>query len=958
MTKETSSRRKGLLGLALAFAASQPAIAAVIEGRVTDGTGAVGLEGAIVEIEGTGFSANTDRTGNYRIVGVPAGDVNLTVSYLGADTVISSLSIASADATETLNFNVGDDVRLLDNVLVTGQRGALFSAINRQRSSDTLISVLTSDVIGTLPDENVAESARRIPGLSVQNDQGEGRFVTIRGLDPTLNAVSVNGVRLPAPDGDSRAVALDVIDSDVLSAIKVQKTLTPDFDGDGIGGAIDIETLSAFDYDELYLRVKAEGIYSEISEAWGEKVGVTAADTFMDGRLGIAGNVTYNRRDFGADNFEADGGFVTGGDVGSVFGYPEELEFRDYQIERERTSATLNFDFILNDSTDLYVRTLYNEFSDQEFRSRNEFKLEDAEFLGTEQRDGRAIAQFGIGDYDAEDDEFGSFFEVDRDIKDRLETQKIWSIQTGGETVTGALTWEYGLAYSYAEEAEPNRLDTDFRADTEDGEVVTDLFGSIDAGISDALLEVDVTDQLRPFPSGGNGTTTSFLFGAENFEFDEAALENGVTDDQEWAGFLNLQNDTTVFGNPGFWKTGIKVRLREKSRDVEVAVYDGFDGDDLLLSQFAAPIDYDLFPIDPVPNAGQVRSFFNANLASFELNEDDTLIEGAVSDFEAEENIYAAFVMGQTELQNGLTLTGGFRVEATDFSSTAFALDDDAEETFQVSGRQSFVDFLPSLVARYDAGEKVVLRAGYYRSIARPDFEEVIPAIEINEDLEGEAGNPDLERQVSDNWDAGIEFYPSRNTAFSASVFHKSINDYIATTVLEDVTLAGVTFTEVETPVNLTDASLLGVELSYQTVFDGLPSPFDGLLTIASLTLQEGDAEVNGRSIPLPNLSENVGSLIIGYDKYGLDLRAAISYQSEYLDDLNEGGDGIDRFEDDYVRIDFTAQYDITEQFEIQFEAQNLFDEPAEYFLNDSRRRLSQFEEYGRTFRFGVRYRY
>jgi len=935
MTKETSISRKGLLGLALAFAASQPAMAAVIDGRVTDGTGSVGLEGAIVEIEGTGFSATTDRTGAYRIVGVPAGDVNLTVSYLGADSVTSSLSIASADASETLDFTLGEDVRLLDNVLVTGQRGALYSALNRQRSSDTLISVLTSDVIGTLPDENVAESARRIPGLSVQNDQGEGRFVTIRGLDPRFNAVSINGVRMPAPEGDTRAVALDVIDSDVLSAITVQKTLTSDYDGDGIGGSINIETLSALDFDELYLRVKAEGIYSEISEAWGEKVGVTAAQTFMDDKLGIAGNLTYNRRDFGSDNYEA-ADYVTGGNVGSIFAYPEALEFRDYEVERERLSATLNFDYRLNDSTELYVRTLFNEFSDQEFRSSTEFKLEDAEFLGTRQEDGRAIAQFGFGDG----------IEVGRAIKDRLEEQQIWSIQTGGETVTGSLTWEYGVSYSYAEEAEPNRLDTAFAA------------SGADEVSANPLLELDVTDQLRPFVSGGEPATVDYYFDADSFEFDEAEQINGVTDDQDWAGFLNLQNDTTVFGNPGFYKAGIKVRLREKTRDVNVNVYDGFDGDDLLLSQFDAPIDYDLARIEPVPNAGLTRGFFNSNIASFELNDDDTLINSTVEDYQADENIYAAFVMGQTSLENGLTLTGGVRVEATDFSSTAFALDDGAGEIFEVKGRESYVDMLPSVVARYDSGGMIVLRAGYYRSIARPDFEQAIPAVEIDEDLEGEAGNPDLERQIADNWDAGIEFYPSNNSAFSVSLFHKSIEDYIATTIVEDREVAGVTFTEVALPINLTEANLTGMEFAYQTVFDSLPSPFDGLLTIASLTLQDGDAEIDGRSIPLPRLSENIGSLIIGYDKYGLDLRAAISYRSEYLDDLNEGGEGIDRYEDDYFRFDFTAQYDITDQIEVQFEANNLFDEPAEYYLNDSRRRLSQFEEYGRTFRFGVRYRY
>ena len=97
-----------------------------------------------------------------------------------------------------------------------------------------MISVISADALGQFPDQNVAESARRVAGISVANDQGEGRFVVIRGLDPSLNSTSVNGVRMTAPESDTRAVALDVIDSDILDSIEIVKSLTPDLDGDGI----------------------------------------------------------------------------------------------------------------------------------------------------------------------------------------------------------------------------------------------------------------------------------------------------------------------------------------------------------------------------------------------------------------------------------------------------------------------------------------------------------------------------------------------------------------------------------------------------------------------------------------------------------------------------------------------------------------------------------------------------
>ncbi len=976
-----SRRGAGLFVLALAASASQTALAAVLEGRVTDGSGEVGLGGALVTVEETGQTASTDRSGAYRVANLPAGDYTLTVSYLGADELRQTVSVPSDDAVVRQNLVLGDEIRVLENVLVTGQTGAYFSSINRERAADALIEVLSADAVGSLPDQNVAESARRIAGISVQNDQGEGRFVTIRGLDPALNSVSVNGVSLPAPEGDTRAVALDVIDSDALSSIVVSKSYTPDQDGEGIGGNINIETLSAFNRDGPVLRLKAAGIYSEITEAWGEKIGLVASDTFMDGRLGIAGNITYNRRDFGSDNTEVDGVYER---VDDMFAYPgEELELRDYLVERERTSATLNFDYRLTPSTELYLRTLYNDFSDQEFRSRVEIKPEDAEFLGVDSTSGRDIAQFAEGDE----------IEYDRDIKDRLETQQIWSIQTGGETFVNDLTWTYGLSFTHSEEEEPDRLDTGFRAD------------DVGDAASDPLLGLDITDLLRPTPVNLDDETFAYFNTASNFEFDDAEFLNGVTEDDEFAGFLDLRRDTELFGRPGFVKAGVKVRLREKSRDVDVEVLDGFDGDDVLLSQFETTVDYPLTTFGPAPNPGQVRSFFFQNRSSFEINDLDTAFASNGEDYDAEEDIYAGYLMAQTDMNPVWRLTGGVRVEATEFSATSTGASFEAglfSDATLVDGQpvglfgapavldisdendngvfdegdeyelvslgevrtdEDYVDVLPSINSRYELSDNLVFRGAYYRNLARPTFGGIVPTFlpEVDEgDIEGEGGNPDLDRQVADNFDISLEWYPDQNAVLSAGLFHKSIEDYIVDVVLNDVTLRGTAFDQFATKANLADTvQLTGLELSYSNAFKSLPAPWDGFLIAASYTYIDGEAEYLGRDIPLPRLSENVGSLIVGYDKYGLDLRAALSYRSEYLDELNAGGDGVDRYIDEHLQIDLEAQYDLTDQIELQLELQNANDEPFEaYYLDGGQRLLSQYEEYGYTARVGLRYRY
>ena len=971
-----ASARVGLFSLGLAFAASPLALAAVIEGNVSAEAVGAPVSGATVTIEETGATTVTQRDGSFRFANVPAGDYTLRIDYFGAESQTVSVS-ATDTAPARLDIALGEGALDLGIVLVTGQRGALFAARQQERASDSLITVLSSDAIGSLPDQNVAESLRRAAGVSIQLDQGEGRFVSIRGLDSALNGTSINGVRLPAPEGDTRSVALDVIDADALESIVISKSLTPDQDGDGIGGNIDIRTSTAFDRGGRYLRAKAEGIYSESSEEWGEKISVSASDIFMDGALGIAGSVTWNRRDFETENVETDGAWVTDN---AFFPYPEEYEMRDYIVERERLSAALNFDYKLGGNTDLYLRTLFNEFQDQEFRSRVEVKLDDAELVDSA---GPGIAVFAEGDE----------IEFDRDIKDRLEKQQIWSTSIGGESLLGATTIDYQLAYSHSEEEEPNRIDTDFRAD--DVGDVTDA----------ARLGLDVTDTQLPNLFFVDPVTTDYYYNAANFEFDGLEFLNGITEDDEFSGQFNIRHDATLLGNPGFWKIGGKARIREKSRDVDSIVFDGFDGDDLLLSQFEGTVDFPLDAIGPVPAPGPVRSFFNQNRGAFEEDSAATAISSNAEDYDAEENVYAAYAMAQISNGDGLELTFGGRLEVTDWSATgriaseiteparddfddgpageaeflaaletfnAFVASEEAAGGVRVDddvivrnngARDSYSDFLPSVNLKYDSGDNFVFRAAYYESIARPNFSAFVPSAALERDevgeINGEVGNPDIQRQEAINIDASMDFYFGDAGVVSIGAFYKDIDNYIAERVFFDETFFGVTYDEASQDINLENADLLGAELSYYNAFEDLPSPFDGFLVGANFTRVTGSAEIENREINLPRLSDTIANLIVGYDKYGLDLRVALSYRSEYLDEIDAGGIGVDRYVDERFQLDLTAKYRITDQFQITAEVANITDEPFEAYLADGDRKLlSQYEEYGYTARFGARFTY
>ena len=964
------------------------ASAAVIQGRVSDGSGDISLEGAIVRIVETGATATTNRAGEFRFSAVPAGEYTLRVGYVGSDGAEISVSLPSDDATARADVRLGDDVAVVDNILVVGQRGALNSALSQQKSSDRVITVLSSDAIGQLPDENVAEAARRAVGVNVFNDQGEGRFISIRGANPNFVTTTLNGIRVPSPEADARQVPLDVIDSDILSSITVTKTLTPDVDGDSIGGNVEISTISGLDQKNMLLKLKAAGIYTDQVDRFSQRVSGVYANNFLDGRLGVAGSVAWQERDFGSENKEVDG---PDWELGEAIPYPEELEFRDYQITRERLSASLNLDFQATENLLLFARGVYSDFSDLEFRSRVENKFGDPEFAG---------ATGTVATFDAAADDP---FEVDRDIKDRLEEQTIWSISSGFEFASGPVFFDLIGAYSFADEREPERLDTDFRAELDTG-----IFG------------VDVADQILPALAFPDAAAEAAYFDADNYEFDGLERTNGVTEDEEIAIAANFRYDLDLFGAPGYLKTGGKIRLREKFYDVDLQVYDGFDGADLTLSQFAAPVEFSLDSINPVPNANLVRDFFFANEASFELNDIDSAVGSNEENFTADEDVFAGYAMFQRQFSDVFSLIAGVRVEHTEYSAqgqsvivqewdedesfSVFAgditgelltnpatapanggtliaedfeatfdgtntiLDGDrvflAEETFE----NSYTDVLPSASMRFDLTDEVVARLGYYKTIVRPNIEAAAPRINVEQGEDGlvaETGNPNIDRQRAHNIDAALEYYPGNKSVYSVGVFYKDISDFIATQQFNDTAFNGVTYDELDIFVNLPEASIFGVEVNMQQPLDMLPGLLDGLIVSANYTFVDGDATLgDGRSISLPGQSKHVATGILGYEKGPINLRFAATYRDEFLDEIgvasDENGDPLDRFVDDFIQLDVSAKYRFTDQFRAFVEFKNINNEPFVASIRSPQfgPLNAQFEEYGWTAKFGVAFTY
>ncbi len=247
--------------------------------------------------------------------------------------------------------------------------------------------------------------------------------------------------------------------------------------------------------------------------------------------------------------------------------------------------------------------------------------------------------------------------------------------------------------------------------------------------------------------------------------------------------------------------------------------------------------------------------------------------------------------------------------------------------------------------------------------MGRPNFEAAgaRQLVEIEGgDRVAEIGNPDLEPFYSNNFDLKLSYYGAdRLTVASAGIFYKDIEDFFVST-----DIAGQSpwedFDEVSTVINGDSAELYGLELSYVQQFGFLPAPWDGLLLIANYTYVDSEAEVPFRtsSIPLPRQSDNIVNLALGYDGGGLTMRLAANYRGKYFDEIEDPEDPTqDRYVEDEVRVDFTSEYQITENWNAIFNVSNITDEVFYAYLGDPDF-SNQYDEFGRTYEFGLRFRY
>ncbi len=836
----------------------------------------------------------------------------------------------------------------VETIVVEGKLLSVQRAIETKRNADAILDAISADEIGKLPVKNAAEAIDFLPGVSLEIDQGEGRYVTIRGAASALNNVTLNGVSIGSPEGSQeagggRVAPLDVVGGELLKGIEVVKAVTPDMDHQAIGGSVNILTYSPFDFDGRFGFGSISGGYGE----YGDKFSYRASGTYGD-RLGANRDwgfligASYSVRDFQSRGvFPDDWAPAAVGDPDGVFTeldtfIPEQWKSNQYDIERERLAINAALEYQPTDESKYSIRALWSAFNEDEVRTRYAQRIAD--------QDG------GLNFLDDLTDGVGSYSGLQRENELRREQKdkRIFNVTAGSEHQFGAKLLELEFAYNDNQQEEPN-TDWEFRDTSTSGTFNTNQF----------LFDLNENPATTQDPDGYRFQRLRF----QTYEVDTT-------------GFIAKGDLTWGFGegdpeDGSYIKGGFNYRNVQKEQDFEEERYGR--GETCTLGEFGLSggllvndVDGQDYELGPIVDGGAVDQFFIDQPQCFELSLSNTVNDGFLEDFDVEETVLAGYLMANIEVTDRLTLIGGVRIEDTEVDADGFEVDQDLNVT-PVNATGDYTNILPSVHVRYDVTENFIARFAWTNTIGRPFLEDISPSRSLDFEDNGDgtfvgsfsSGNPDLEAFESRNFDLSLEYYlPDNLGIVSAAVFHKNIDGFI---IGETAILAGgvdgLPPTEFEgrlysnltssRPINADEGKVSGVELGYQQRWDFLPGVLGNLGAGLNLTFVDSELEVNGRDLPFVRQSDKLVGAQLFYQDERFEAVLTYNYNSEYLDGIG-GSPDLDTYYNDRERLDFKGRYRFTDKLDLFVEWQNINDEP-DWEYQGIPNRVTGYELYGQT---------
>ena len=847
----------------------------------------------------------------------------------------------------------------------------------QQLEAPNIINIQSAETIAKYPDFNAAESLGRMPGVSLSIDTGEGRFVTIRGIDSNLDGATFGGVVLlnsyPGGTyfaGSGRAVEFDTVPVGAVDRIEVTKTGLPDHEAEGIGGSVELTPRSARAIEKPFIDLELSGGYENLRDSWApvnEQVVLGGRFGFGDHGLIIAGHgeepaaragfisnptpfsfvltqFQHNDRRSIDDFEEAYGVDAPAAVPDKVF---DSAEFRRYNYFRRRFGYSGEFDFDPNSDHHYFARVNVAGYTENVNRQRLIYGNLEFDAAGNElQAAGTACPTGDAGPCTyADPNNAAGFFAPAASstvtLRDQQETHRNTVMAVGGSDRIDGVTIDYQGAYTRATYHKPFDLNWTFTNPNSYG------------------IASDNTNSNFPkftVESGGNTLDPTLYTLAKLSNSQEADK------DEEWSGAGNITIPLHLLSDSDEFKLGAKVRLRDKTVVPFKESYDITTTDTLANFEGGGPYTYydGLYSIGFRPSGDALKAFLKANLSNTSIfSGGGGLDTGGF--YHDTENVFAGYGQFKTTI-GGVGILAGVRVESTDATYRAFAdvVDASGNETITpIANRESYLKAFPTLQLRYEFRPNLIGRFTYSTGIARPGFSQITAITSVDEGAGSvSTGNPKLRPTYSNNIDLSLEWYLPGAGILSLGAFDKEMSNYVVTRTLNGqqyLSYPGIF--SISTYLNV-PAYARGIEGQYVQKFIWAPAAFRNFGIDSNVTYVDSQIDLfdnSGSPVKalLPGTSRWTANASLFYEANGLNLRVAAEYVGKNLFTVG-GGQTTNNYEDKRLQVDFTSSYEVNRNLTVFFNAKNLNNEPLRFFEGRADRPL-QREFYLQTFEFGVR---
>ena len=943
-----------LLGLAPVLHAQQPARPGSITGVAVDSATQGSLPGVAVSLPARGQSALTDRNGRFVLPEVPPGTYALEAAFLGRSPIRREVTV-TAGAETRVDLDFGSEVVRLSAFVVESYREGWAKALQQKKTSANIGEIVSADSLGALPDRNVADALARLPGVALIADSGEGQFVTIRGLNPNLNNVTLNGATLASPgirnlDGrdsvSGSVIPLDVIGSANIAQIELTKTLTPDMDASAIGGSVNLRTASAFDRQGRFLQGSVTAGHSDYAGKALYEGDVSFGDRFgADRALGVALSANFSRRPFRTEAFQSVWQNAAFGDGRFV---PLALELLPEDAVRDRLGLTAALEYRPGGGRGEYHLTVVHNRFDEE-NTRQEAIT----------RSNNAAGAFGgpntiiFNNTRAEHRVF------------RIETEQTQLNVTAGTRHTlGEFSLQTEGTLSHGGQSRPQMRSIQFRnANIQANPGFTLDYGSFIPRISRGASSFADPARFTPLR-----------------QYDERSVE---VDEDITSGRADLTwTPAFLAGRRLTLKAGGKFLSNQRQVDLNARIYGApfsladtgavIPGQNVMGYGTEIDIDYD-----------KALAFIESRRSTLVLDQGASLSSSSANTFRVAQDIWAGYGMASARFDR-LLLLGGFRVESTSASIRALeyrSVGNAVGTIFPNNAAFEYTNVLPNLQARYEFSRDLVARAAITSSIRRPEYEFAAPSSRLQFSFSGGAGvniidpvnfpnqglltvgNPKLKPYEATNYDLALEHYLKSGGILAVSAFEKTIRNPIYQTLdlRQNTIYNGLGFQELQVSSyrNGSDGRIRGLEASLQVPLSFLPAPFDGFGIDGNVTWVTSSVAVDSRpgvKLKFFEQPDRTVNAALYYQKHRFSARVAYSFQTESLRQI--GTDVLrDFYRSDRYQTDAQASFKLSEALTLFANAQNLTNQPQDTFQGNP-----NWLRFRRTFgwngRLGLKFRF